>query len=173
MIQKLIKILFSKNNRKIIEKNILYRNDAEELLNDEFDFTECELLEYDKHVEFFYTNIINSLILFSYSSEELRKMEYILIDPLTELYEELDYAFTPVLFETVFRNNKINNNIKDNLLKFKKMVDDIPNEIWDYNFIGVNNEWKDVQLLAEHLLNRMDVKSKTFNTKFHNIHFKH
>ena len=36
------------------------------------------------------------------------KMEPILIDPLTELYEELDYAFIPICFETVFRNKKIN-----------------------------------------------------------------
>lgn len=62
-----------------------------------------EELEYDKHVDFYYTNIVNSIILYTYDSSKLEEMAPILIDPLTELYEELEYAFTPVCFETVFR----------------------------------------------------------------------
>jgi hypothetical protein len=82
--------------------------EKESLDNDEqvdsLGFTKTELEEYDKNVNFYYTNIINSLILYTYNVEQLYKMAPILIDPLTELYEELDYAFLPVLFETVFIN---------------------------------------------------------------------
>ena len=80
---------------------------------------EKENIEYDKHVDFYYTNIINSIILFTYNSNQLEEMTPILINPLTELYEELEYAFTPVCFETVFRLELINNEFKNELLEFK------------------------------------------------------
>ena len=79
---------------------ISLKSASEKQLKSEFinaeNLEESELLQYDKNVDFFYTNLINSLILFTYNSEELEKMEFILIDPLTELYEEMDYAFLPV-----------------------------------------------------------------------------
>ena len=56
-------------------------------------FTHSELEEYDKHVDFYHSNLINALILYTYEEKDLDKMAPILIDPLTELYEELDYAF--------------------------------------------------------------------------------
>lgn len=87
---------------------------------DELGFTKSELMEYDKNVDFYFSNVINSLILYTYNSTELKKLAPILIDPLTELYEELDYAFLPVCFETVFRNGKIKIEYKEQLLSFKK-----------------------------------------------------
>lgn len=87
-----------------------------------------EEVEYDSHVKFYYTNIINSLILFTYNSSQLDKMAPILIDPLTELYEELQYAYTPVCFETVFRNKFIDPELKEEFLIFKAQVEKIPSE---------------------------------------------
>lgn len=127
---------------------------------------ENELLEYDKSVDYYYTNLINSLILFTYNSDELEQMEIILIDPLTELYEEMDYAFLPVCFETVFRNNVIDDKYKNELLSFKKLVDEIPNEIWDYEFIGVNGKWTEVKSNAENLLNKLGVDTRIYNTNY-------
>lgn len=132
-------------------------------------FVENEHLEYDKNVEFYYTNLINSLILFTYNSQELKQMEYILIDPLTELYEEIDYAFLPVCFETIFRNKQIEEIYKDELLNFKKLVDEIPNEIWDYDFIGLNENWIEIKNKADNLLNKIGVETRIFNTKFDKI----
>ncbi|MBO6201558.1 MAG: hypothetical protein J6N74_08060 [Chryseobacterium sp.] len=127
---------------------------------------ENELLEYDKSVDYYYTNLINSLILFTYNSDELEQMEIILIDPLTELYEEMDYAFLPVCFETVFRNNVIDDKYKNELLSFKKLVDEIPNEIWDYEFIGVNEKWTEIKNNAENLLNKLRVDTRIYNTNY-------
>jgi hypothetical protein len=128
---------------------------------------ENELLEYNKSVDFYYTNLINSLILFTYNSDELEQMEFILIDPLTELYEEMDYAFLPVCFETIFRNNVIDDKYKNELLNFKKLVNEIPNEIWDYEFIGVNEKWTKIKNNAENLLNKLGVETRIFNTTRH------
>ncbi len=95
---------------------------------------------YDKHVDFYYTNLINSIILFTYDTNKLDTLAPILLDPLTELYEELDYAFIPILFETVFYNNLIDESFRNDLLQFKEKVDKIPNEIWDWEYIDTHDE---------------------------------
>jgi hypothetical protein len=134
--------------------------------NDEVkeDFT-----EYDKHVKFYYTNIINSLILFTYNSEQLKEMTPVLIDPLTELYEELQYAFTQVCFETVFRNKFIADIFKEDLLTFKTHVEEIPNEIWNWEFLDQDETWKRIRDNAEELLNNIGITSRTYNDNFATI----
>ncbi|UFH33457.1 hypothetical protein LNP04_07045 [Chryseobacterium sp. C-71] len=133
------------------------------------DFTTFELAEYDKNVKFYYTNIINSLVLFAYNSKQLLEMESILIDPITELYEELQDAFVPVCFDTVFRNNFIDSSLKKELLEFKFKVEQIPNEIWDYSFIDNHEIWKSIKEKAEELLSKLNIKSRTYNTDFTTI----
>lgn len=145
------------------------KTETEFQIFDENGFTKSELLEYDKNVDFYYTNLINSLILFTYNSYELERMEPILIDPLTELYEELDYAFLPVCFETIFRNNHIDKELKNELLNFKIQVDEIPNEIWDYELIDKHEKWKKVKYLAESILEKIGIKSRIFDGKYHKV----
>ncbi|WP_050380783.1 hypothetical protein [Chryseobacterium sp. Hurlbut01] len=150
--------------------------EKESLDNDEqvdsLGFTKTELEEYDKNVNFYYTNIVNSLILYTYNVEQLYEMAPILIDPLTELYEELDYAFLPVLFETVFRNKLINENYKEELLNFKVEVDQIPVELWDWEILDTNEVWYKIRIDAENLLNKLNIKTRIFNTDFTTIIFK-
>jgi len=122
-----------------------------------------ENIEYDRHVDFYYTNIVNSIVLYTYDSNKLEEMAPILIDPLTELYEELEYAFTPVCFETVFRLGVIDSTFKDELLEFKKEVDNIPIEIWDWEFIDRHETWKMTRNRANELLNNLGVTTRTYN----------
>ncbi len=135
-------------------------------------YTKEELAEYDKHVNFYYTNIINSLILYTYNVKQLDKMAPILIDPLTELYEELDYAFLPVLFETVFRTKLIDESLRSELLLFKKKVDDIPVEIWNWDLLDTHEIWKKIRFDAEILLNKLNIKTRDYNTDYTTIIFK-
>jgi hypothetical protein len=100
---------------------------------------------------------------------EVFSQEFILIDPLTELYEEMDYAFLPVCFETIFRNNIIEDKYKEEFVNFKKLVNEIPNEIWDYEFIGKNKKWMEIKNNAENLLNKLKVETRVFNTNCHKI----
>jgi hypothetical protein len=167
-------VIISKNNTPNMKNNFFKtKSNSEKQLKSEFinaeNLEESELLQYDKNVDFFYTNLINSLILFTYNSEELEKMEFILIDPLTELYEEMDYAFLPVCFETIFRNNIIEDKYKEEFVNFKKLVNEIPNEIWDYEFIGKNKKWMEIKNNAENLLNKLKVETRVFNTNCHKI----
>lgn len=129
-----------------------------------------EVVDYDKYAEYYYTNIINSIILYTYDSAKLYEMAPILIDPLTELYEELEYAFTPVCFETVFRVGLIENSLKNELLTFKKEVDEIPHDIWDYPFIDNHETWATIRKKANVLLDKLGVTSRRYNDDFTTIY---
>lgn len=131
-----------------------------------------EEIDYDKHVDFYYTNIINSIILYTYHSAKLKEMAPILIDPLTELFEELEYAFTPVCFETVFRVGRIDNSLKGELLAFKKEVDEVPTEIWDWEFIDKHETWTAIRLKSTILLDKLMITSRTYNDDFTTIYDK-
>ncbi len=128
-----------------------------------------EELVSDRYINYYYTNIVNSIILYTYDTKELEKMTPILIDPLTELYEELEQAFTPVCFETVFRLKLIENTFKVELLKFKQEVDDIPTEIWDWEFIDDHESWKKIRNHANELLNKIGVTSRIYNDRYTTI----
>lgn len=153
---------------KIEEKSQNFEN-IEEL---DSEFMENELIHYDENVDFYYTNIINSLILYTYDVTKLNEMASILLDPLTELYEELDYAFLPALFETVFRNELINKQFKEELLIFKKKVDNVPVELWDFDIMDVNETWLEIRKNAEDLLNRLNIESRLYNTDYTTIIYK-
>ncbi|MEN5436396.1 hypothetical protein ABE545_22385 [Sphingobacterium faecium] len=136
---------------------------------DELGFTKSELEEYDKHVRFYYTNIVNSLILFTYKSRELELMASPIYDPMTELYEELEYAYTPVCFETVFRNNLIPIIYKKELLTFKTKVDQMPSEIWDWEYLEEHPSWINIRTDAEEILKKMGITHRVYDYSFTNI----
>lgn len=136
---------------------------------DEFGFKKSELIDYDKYAKFYHSNIINSLILFTYNSDELDKMTPILIDPLTELYEDIEYAFTPVCFETVFRNNSIDTQYKEELIQFKIQVDEIPNEIWAWEFLDDHQTWKSIRAKSNDILNTLGINHRKYNDEYTTI----
>ena len=129
-----------------------------------------EEIEYDKHVDFYYTNLVNSIILFALTIEELEKLGGPAFDPIFELESEIDYAFTPVCFETIFRNGIIDNALKSELLTFKKETDNIPSEIWDWEFIDNHGTWISIRQKANALLDKLGVKSRTYNDDFVTIY---
>lgn len=126
--------------------------------------------EYDKHVDFYYTNLINSLILFSLTSKELEKLAGAVYNPMTELESEIDYAFTPVCFDTIFRKGLIDKFFKEELLQFKKGTEDIPSEIWEWEFIDNHETWVTTRQKANALLNKLGVTSRTYNDDYTTIY---
>lgn len=127
-------------------------------------------IEYDKHVDFYYTNLINSLIIFSLTSKELENLAGPLFNPMSELESEIDYAFTPVCFDTIFRIGLIDKSFKDELLQFKKRTDDIPSEIWEWEFIDNHETWVITRQKANALLDKLGVTSRTYNDGFTTIY---
>jgi len=128
-----------------------------------------EALEYDKNVDFYYSNLINSIILFSLPKVELENLSDASFNPIFELESEIDYAYTPVCFETIFRNNLIDPKFKNELLNFKKEVDDIPKEIWDWDLIDNHNVWIVIRGKANDILNKLGITSRTYNDDYTTI----
>ncbi|WP_207214151.1 hypothetical protein [Brumimicrobium glaciale] len=129
-------------------------------------------IEYDKYVDFYYTNLINSLILFSLTSKELEKLSGPVFNPMTELEAEIDYAFTPVCFDMVFRNEIINKSFKNELLSFKKWIDDIPSEIWEWELIDNHEIWVVTRQKANTLLEKLGVTSRVYNDDYTTVYDK-
>ncbi|MBD1366012.1 hypothetical protein IDJ77_19520 [Mucilaginibacter sp. ZT4R22] len=125
-----------------------------------------EQLKYDEGVDFYYTNLINAIILFSLTSSELDKLAGPAFDPLFELESEIDAAFTPVCFETVFRNNAIDDSLKPELLAFKQATDDIPDNIWDWDCIESDPTWKIIRQKANELLDKLGIQDRTYNEDY-------
>jgi hypothetical protein len=104
------------------------------------------------------------------TTKELEKLAGPVFDPMFELEAEIDYAFTPVCFESIFRNDLIDNSLKIELLTFKKETDDIPNDIWDWEFIDSHTTWISVRQKANNLLDKLGVTSRTYNDDFTSIY---
>jgi hypothetical protein len=129
-----------------------------------------ENIDYDKYVDFYYTNLINSIVLFSLTKDKLKELAAPTFDPLFELESEIDYAFTPVCFETIFRNNRIEDSLKPEILDFKKQTDDIPNEVWDWDFIESHPSWIHIRQQANTLLDKLGVKQRTYNEDYTTVY---
>jgi hypothetical protein len=136
------------------------------------DSSETDEIEYDKHADFYYTNLINSLILFSLTAKELQKMAGPVFNPLSELETEIDYAYTPVLFDTIFRKGLIDKSYRSELLSFKKLTDDIPSEIWNFESMEKEQTWALIRQKANALLDILGVKSRTYNEDYTTVYGK-
>ncbi|MGF7038416.1 hypothetical protein [Mucilaginibacter lappiensis] len=126
--------------------------------------------EYDKYVNFYYSNLINSIILFALTSNELEKLATPTFNPISELETEIDYAFTPVCFETIFRNQLVDESFKTELLAFKKGTDDIPSEIWDWDHIDIHPTWILIRQKANELLEKLGIESRTYNDDYTTVY---
>ncbi|MCL3781316.1 hypothetical protein EMN47_13075 [Prolixibacteraceae bacterium JC049] len=100
--------------------------------------------EYDKHVDFYWSNLLNSLKLFSYSRIELEQ----LVAPT---------------FDPIFRNNLIDKSLRKELLDFKVQTDQIPSEIWDWDYIEQESQWIEVRKKANNLLNKLGITDRKYN----------
>ncbi len=126
--------------------------------------------EYDKHLDFYYTNLINAIILFSLTSAELEKLAEPTFNPIFELETEIDYAFTPICFETIFRNGLIDKSLKTELLDFKQETDNIPKGIWDLEHLDNHTMWVLVRQKANELLDKLGIQSRTYNDDFTTVY---
>lgn len=125
---------------------------------------------YDQFVDFYFSNLINSIILFALSKEDLEKLIAIAFDPIFELESEIDYAFLPVCFETVFRNGKLNPSFKQDLLNFKLKTNAIPREIWNWEDLETHELWISIRIEANDLLDRIGITHRTCNDDYTTIY---
>ncbi|WP_152971500.1 hypothetical protein [Lacinutrix algicola] len=125
---------------------------------------------YDKQIDFYYTNLINSLILFTFTTNELEKLAGPVFNPISELESEIDYAYTPVCFDTIFRNERIEKSFKNELISFKKRTDEIPAEIWDWEFIDNHDSWIEIRKKANELLDKLGITNREYNDDYTTVY---
>ncbi|MNU49988.1 hypothetical protein D3C71_389440 [compost metagenome] len=125
---------------------------------------------YDQFVDFYFSNLINSLILFSLSKEDLEKLIAIAFDPIFELESEIDYAFLPVCFETVFRNGKLSQSVKQDLVDFKLKTDAIPREVWDWEYLETHGSWISIRTEANLLLDKIGITHRTYGDDYTTVY---
>jgi hypothetical protein len=118
--------------------------------------------DYNNSANLYYENIINTLILFSYSKSELLELAGPLFDPMFELESEITHAFTPVLFESVFRNNYLDLNLREDLLSFKESYDKIENDIWNLDYVDTHPSWINLRNNANVLLDKIEIKHRKY-----------
>jgi hypothetical protein len=141
------------------------KNSFSELKSEEFNDE-----YYDKHVDYYYTNLINSLILFTLKTDELEKLAGPVFNPMAELETEIDYAFTPVCFETIFRCGVIDKSLRNELISFKKKTDEIPKEIWDWEFIDNHDSWIEIRKEANDILDKIGVSSREYSEDYTTVY---
>ena len=56
------------------------------------------------------------------------------------------------------------------MLFFKKWTDDIPSEIWDWEFIDNHETWIETRQKANALLDKLGVTSRTYNDDYTTIY---
>ncbi|AFD06889.1 hypothetical protein [Solitalea canadensis] len=123
-------------------------------------------IDYDKNASFYHSNLINSIILFSLTKSDLEKLISPTFNPFFELETEIDYAFMPVCFETVFRNGLINSSFRSELLEFKLLTHGIPSEIWDWEYIDIHPTWIQIRQKAINILDKLEVKNRIYSDDY-------
>ena len=78
--------------------------------------------------------------------------------------------FTPVCFETIFRNGLIDKSFKIDLLDFKQRTDNIPKEIWSWEYLDNHTNWVLVRQKANELLDKLGIQNKTYNDEFTTVY---
>ena len=127
-------------------------------------------IDYSKYVDFYYKNLINSLILFSLTAKELEKLVARSFNPIFELESEIEYAYTPICFDAIFKKGLINPSLREELLNFKKQVDEVPSEIWDFQFIDNHNIWISIRIKANELLDKLNITNRKYNDEYTTVY---
>lgn len=112
----------------------------------------------------YYNNLLNALILYTLSVEELKALALVLINPIDEKFDELNYAFTPVCFDTLFRTKIIKEENRLELLDFYSEVNSLSKNKWNYEAMSTDPIWNNVRIRADEILRKLGVDSRIYDT---------
>ncbi|HRI00309.1 MAG TPA: hypothetical protein PK006_04580 [Saprospiraceae bacterium] len=112
--------------------------------------------------DIFYTNLLNTLILFSKNKEELQKITKPAFDPLYEMRDGLEYSFSLDCFETIFHYQFIEESLRDELVLFFIEANNLSPDHWKWELIETGELWSKVRAKAELLLQKMNIMSRKY-----------
>ena len=116
-----------------------------------------------------YSCVYNSLVLFANSVDYLKGLAAPAFDPLMELESEYDIGFTDFTLEENFANGTIKENLKQDLLDFRKSVKDVPSKLWNFEDLETHEIWKNIRTQANSLLTKMGEKRREYDDGFTTI----
>ncbi len=115
-----------------------------------------------KEKAFFYSCLLDSLVLFSSEKEYFESVISPIFKPIFELDTEFSYAFLPIVFENACDYGEINEDTKSRLQKFKEAVENLPSEIWRWEALYANNEWLKIRKESISLLEELGEEHRKF-----------
>ena len=127
------------------------------------DSDELKEIPTDKTKDYHYSCLYNSLVLFAATPEYLKSLSGPVFAPIFELETDFDYAFGDFIFEQNFKNGKVNESLRNDLLKFKTKVDKTEPAIWTIEEIETNSIWQDIRNDANLLLDKLGEKRRAYD----------
>lgn len=119
-----------------------------------------------QQVEYYYSCVFNSLVLFAMSFDDLMKMKSPAFSPMFELETEYDDGFNDYVLNQNFENKKINPALKPNIDSFKLKVENLKKGFWKLEFVKSHPQWEEIRMVANNLLNKMGEKRRNYDSGF-------
>jgi hypothetical protein len=115
---------------------------------------------------YYYSCLYNTLVLFAAAPHYLSTLAGPGFDVPFEMETELLYAFDEPVFSSVFRSGRVAEEVRSELLAFKKEVDELPNACWQWGAILTNDRWEPVRAKAEQLLLKLGENRREYDFSF-------
>lgn len=126
-------------------------------------------LNEEEQIAYQYSCVYNSLVLFANPVDYLKSLSAPTFDPIFELESEFDIGFTDYTLDKNFENGTIKETLKQELLDFKKSVNDVPSQLWNYEDLETHSTWKNIRSQANILLTKMGETRREYDHGFTTI----
>jgi hypothetical protein len=115
---------------------------------------------------YYYSCLYNTLVLFAASPHYLGTLAGPGFEVPFEMETEFLCAFDEPVFSAVFKSGKVAEEVREELLAFKKEVDALPGALWQWEEILTNNSWQPVRARAEQLLLKLAENRREYDFSF-------
>lgn len=126
-------------------------------------------LNEQEQIAYQYSCVYNSLVLFANTVDYLKSLSAPTFDPIFELESEFDIGFTDYTLDKNFENGTIKESMRQELLDFKKSIDDVPSQLWNYDDLDTHETWKNIRSHANILLTKMGETRREYDHGFTTI----
>ena len=118
---------------------------------------------------YYYACLYNMLVLFAASPHYLSTLAGPGFEVPFEMETEFLCAFAEPGFGAVFHSGKVAEEVRSELLAFKKEVAALPGALWQWEAIKTNDGWQPIRARAEQLLRKLGENRREYDFDFTTI----